>query len=711
VRVALALGLALLALAGALVIAKAPARVVATNSIKPRVNLSHLRQGEKACQGGEALPKGTSAVRLDVVSVVGPSVTVSASEGGRVLSEGTRGSGWTGAAVTVPVAPLAHAARDATLCLSIGPTREVLTMIGGLSPTAGIVLNGDVQTRGRVGVEYLAPGKRSWWSLALSVARHMGLGRAPSGTWVALAVALVMAFTAALGLGVAILALGSSADAGDPGPGRRARLLGALPRPFARVPGIAWACALVAFLNAACWSELSPPLQTPDEPAHFAYVQVLAETHRIPTHGVQFSPEEEAALTGLRHNFVQYVPNVGTISSRAQQRRLEDDLTHGYSRVGPGEAGTAASEPPLYYALETIPYELGSSGTLLVRLQLMRLLSALFGGLTALFAYLFVREALPGAPWAWTVGGLGVAFAPLLGFMSGAISPDALLATISAALFYVLARAFRRGLSPRLAGAIGVTLAAGSITKLNFFGLIPGTLAALVLLVFRIPRASRRRASAALAAALAIAVSPSLIYPGLASSASRPPLSVLSTTAVSETHQGSVLAEISYIWELFLPRLPGMANYFPGVSTWRQLWFNGLVGLYGWADTLFPVWVYEIALVPATLLALLCARELLRARTALRRRAGELAVYALMCAGVLALVGGASYPGDVFQHEGPFWEPRYFLPLLPLLGVLLALAARGAGRRWGPAAGMLIVALLLAHDLFSQLLVISRYYG
>ena len=99
----------------------------------------------------------------------------------------------------------------------------------------------------------------------------------------------------------------------------------------------------------------------------------------------------------------------------------------------------AANQPPLYYALQTIPYWLGSGGTLLDRLELMRLLSALMAGLTALFAYLFVCEALPGVSWAWTVGGLGVALAPLLGFMSGAVNPDAMLAAVSAGIFFLLA--------------------------------------------------------------------------------------------------------------------------------------------------------------------------------------------------------------------------------------------------------------------------------
>lgn len=67
--------------------------------------------------------------------------------------------------------------------------------------------------------------------------------------------------------------------------------------------------------------------------------------------------------------------------------------------------GVATSQPPLYYALETIPYEPASGETLLEdRIELMRLLSALMGGLTALFSFLFLGEALPGARWAWTVG-------------------------------------------------------------------------------------------------------------------------------------------------------------------------------------------------------------------------------------------------------------------------------------------------------------------
>jgi len=74
---------------------------------------------------------------------------------------------------------------------------------------------------------------------------------------------------------------------------------------------------------------------------------------------------------------------------------------------------------------------------------------------------------------------------------------------------------------------------------------------------------------------------------------------------------------------------------------------------------------------------------------------------------VLLIVGADDY---LHKIPGEYAEPRYLLPMLALWGAVLTLAARGAGRRWGPVAGVAIVSLVLAHDIFSQLLVISRYY-
>ncbi len=520
--------------------------------------------------------------------------------------------------------------------------------------------------------------------------------------------------------------------------GRARQLLADLPAELRRVPRAAWICALVAFLNAACWSIVSPPFEVPDEPSHFAYVQHLAETGHLPSGSSETFPHaEKAALNALLYSNIRFDPSAGTISSPAEQRTLEHALAAPLSRTGSAQAGVATSQPPLYYALETVPYKLASPGTLLDQLALMRLLSAAMGGLTALFAFLFLREVLPGARWAWTVGGLGVALAPLLGLMSGSVNPDALLFAVSAALFYCLARGFRRGLTPEFAVAIGAVLAAGILTKLTFLSLLPGAVLGLLALCLREARAGRngdrsgrhslrshprigqrrrrvspgfgqRAACASFALAGGVGASPILLYAIYNTLSGRPVLGALAGALNLSGKSGSVLKELGYIWQFYLPPLPGMHHYFHGFLTTRVLWFNGLVGLYGWLDTTFPNWVYTAALVPAGLIAALFARALYRYRGALRARLVELCVYLAIGLSVVGVIGV-----DDYIHHLPteYAEPRYLLPLLALWGPVLALAARGAGRRWGPVVGVLIVTLLLAHDLFSQLLVISRYYG
>jgi 4-amino-4-deoxy-L-arabinose transferase-like glycosyltransferase len=457
-----------------------------------------------------------------------------------------------------------------------------------------------------------------------------------------------------------------------------------------------------------CWSILTPPFQVTDEPTHFAYAQQLAENVKLPTSSEStFSPEEEAVLRDTRQYEVRQSPETHTISTAGEQQHLQNDLNQHLSRHGEGGVGGAYADPPLYYLLETIPYGLASSGTLLDQLESMRLLSALMAGITALFVFLFLRETLPAERWAWTVGALSVALTPLLGFISGAVNPDSMLTAVSAAIFYGLARAFHRGLTRPLAIVIGAMIAVGFLTKTNFLGLVPGILLGMIVLTVRASRNYGRTAYGSLGIALAIALAPVWIYVLINLLSGHAGLGVVSSVLKLKGAHGSIFSKISYAWQLYLPRLPGMTNYFPGLSTTRELWFNRGVGFYGWLDTTFPAWVNNLALVPAGILALLCVRALAISRVALRQRFAEISVYTVMGLGLLTLIGVSSY---IDSYEGLFADPRYLLPLLPLLGAGLVLAARGAGRRWGPAVGTLIILLFLAHNIFSQLLVAGRYY-
>jgi 4-amino-4-deoxy-L-arabinose transferase-like glycosyltransferase len=693
VRVALAIGLALTIIALVLVLSGAPVAVAPRDTGLVEAELASTRHGSGLCQSGETVPVGTVAIRLSLKALIGPRVEVHVFAGGSVLTSGERGGGWTAATVTVPVRRVAHTAAHAKVCVAFAVEDETVVMAGTPTPRSRAAVAGGGQVLpGRLNIEYLLPGHKSWWSLAFSIARHMGLGRAWAGTWVVLFV---------LGMMVVVLALTGW------------RVLGLMRAVRGRLPRAALACVLVACLNAVAWSFITPPFQVTDETDHFAYVQQLAATGLPPTSSrEEYSRSEQVALVGLRQFAVRLQPENHTIFAQAEQRELQEAMVRSdrLNQRPTGAAGLATGEPPLYYALQTIPYTL-AGGTVLDRLAVMRLFSALLAGVTALFVFLFVRETLPGVEWAWTVGGLAVAFAPLLGFVSGGVNPDAMLFAVSAALFYCLARAFRRGLTPRLALAIGGVAGIGLITKLNFIGLLPGVLVGLVVLALRASRgSSRARAAGSFALALSAMAIPVLAVMVVDAFAHRPLLGPAVGVATSDLgHHGSLLGEIAYLWQLYLPRLPGMASDFHSGFAPKEIWFDGYVGLYGWLDTTFPGWVYTIALIPAVLLAGFCARALLACRTALRGRLGELTVYAVIAVGLLAVIGLRSY-SEFPAFGASYGEARYLLPLLPLLAVLLALAARGGGRRWGPVLGASIVVLAFAHDIFSQLQVVARYY-
>ena len=700
----------------AAVLLQSPLTVAGTNPVPPPNATGFVRGGKTLCVSGGTIPQGTTAIRIPFEANVGPRVSVRVRSGARVSSTGARAAGW-GVTddVTVPIDRIAHTVSDATVCITAGPVSPYLlagsTILASSSPTSQ-------RLRGEsLHLEYLRSAHITWWSLAPAIAHHIGLGRAASGSWIAF---VALALMVAVVLLSSRLALGSVATrerserhcerARAQAPPKSSKSSFRAVAALRRVPRTAWLCALIACVNAVSWSILTPPFQVPDEQSHFAYTQQLAENHRLPVStALGYSPEENVVIDDLHQREVRRHPETRTISTVAEQQRLKEDLAEHPSRHGTGGVGGSAPDPPLYYLLEIVPYELGSAGTLLDQLALMRLLSALMAGLTALFSFLFIREALPRVPWAWTVGGLGVALSPLLGFMSGAVNPDAMLFAVSAAIFYCLARAFRRGLTRNLALATGALTAVGLLTKVNFVGLVPGVLLGLALLARRAARDGRPGAMRNLGLGLALAASPGCIYVLAQLLSNRPAFGVISETLRLETVQSSVSGAIGYVWQFYLPHLPGMSNQFPGLSIPRQVWFDKAVGLYGWLDTSFPPWVDSLALLPAGLIALLCARALLGGRDALRRRCAEVAVYAAIGAGLLVLIAISNFfaPREFLA----FAEPRYLLPLLPLLGVLLALAARGAGRRWGPAVGVLVVVLVLGHDIFSQLLVVARFYA
>jgi 4-amino-4-deoxy-L-arabinose transferase-like glycosyltransferase len=484
-------------------------------------------------------------------------------------------------------------------------------------------------------------------------------------------------------------------------------------RAFGRLPAACWACAAIAFANAALWATVTPPYQVPDEVAHLTYVQHLAEWKDLPggsrARGSDLTSEEVGVAAAAVPFNVE-----GRPTWSAQRLRRFREIEAGLDRRPGSTPPSAINNPPLYYLLAAVPYRLARSADALDVLFAMRLLSAILAAITVAASFMFVRELLPGRRWAPTVGALAVAFQPMFGFMSGGVNNDNLLYALAAVFIYLVARALRRGVDPGLALALGGVAAAGVLTKTSFVGLLPGGAFGVLVALLREPAPRRLRSLAGVAGGAAVFVVVTSLWLAASSvlfdrGASRTTAGLTDSYVTSGT---SLRGHLSYIWQVFLPALPGMQG-FPSMADSYPLWdtfVQGFVGRFGWWRFGFPPWVNQLGLGIYVGVVALAGAGLVRARAALRGRRLELLSYGLVAAGYVLLVEVAAYRYQVVTDTS-FEQARYLLPLLPFYGGLVAVAATAGGRRWGPPLGAFLVVVAMAHSLFAMLLVVGHYYG
>jgi 4-amino-4-deoxy-L-arabinose transferase-like glycosyltransferase len=475
-----------------------------------------------------------------------------------------------------------------------------------------------------------------------------------------------------------------------------------------RIPRAARVAALVALLNAIVWSLLVPPLQSFDEPVHVYYGQFLAETYNVPrpVQGSVLSEDEIAVVNAVRLFDVVGNPDGAPPWTGVEDGALNQALGSGLGRVSQGADGGVGAYPPLYYGLGALAYLATPSSNLLDRLEAMRLVSALLAAITAMFVCLFVRELLPGRPYASTAAGLVAAFQPLFGFMSGVFNPDIGLAAASAVLFFGIARAWRRGLTWPLGLVIGLALAAGFLCKLAMAAIVPGAVLSVLLLAWRW-KVWRPILTFGAGAGAPVAVyvllnstiwdRPALLGGGAAaSSAASPPKS-------------NIPEMLSFVWQSYLPRLPFMRDQFDVDFPLWDRYFVGWVGRFGWGDYKFPLWVSQVTL--GILLVLLVAAIVFAVsrRAELLRRWPEALSYAALAGGLLFLLGYAGY-GWKRDTGTDFEQGRYLLPLLALYAALVAAGLRGLGDRIGPTVASVLVTLAVAHSMWAQILTVVRFY-
>ena len=270
------------------------------------------------------------------------------------------------------------------------------------------------------------------------------------------------------------------------------------------------AIALIALANAASWALITPAFNAPDEPDHFAYAQYFAETghapERVPGPRPPYSTDQTMALNAVNVFSQIALPDGRPPWLGVQQSAWEHEVATTPHPAGNGGGYTTAAAPhqPAYYALLAPAYLAVSSQSIYSQLTAMRLVSALLGALVALCAFGVIREVLPRQPTAALAAGLLVTFQPMFGFISGAVNNDNGINAAAALALYLTIRALRRGLTWRIALALGATLAVAPLLKETGYEIYPAVAVGLLGMAWRRHRLRDTRAWAALAAAFLV---------------------------------------------------------------------------------------------------------------------------------------------------------------------------------------------------------------
>lgn len=682
-----------------------------TDSVNALTITPPIAAGTQACATGLNLPGGTARVQLAVVSgqPIRPrlQMTLRTSTGSSV-STVRAAAVTTGVSerVAFPIAPLAGRSASVPVVLCIKGRGGVFG-VGATPTTEGIqppLQIGGQSTLLRLAVWYLpgAGSTRSYLGELPTMLNRAALF-APGFVrpWL-----LVVIFLGLLPVtAVLVIRCLAVASAG-------------------RLRTLALWLYLVAVLNGAAWSLITPAFQAPDEVDHFAYVQSLAERGvkpgpytAPPAH--RWSTAEEDALLGTGTLTDHQLGDSRAPGLRADTGAYQQLVARNHPRPDDGGGGqTTSSYGPLYYLAVTPGYLIASGGSVFSQLEATRLISVLIGALACVFAYLTVRELAPRQAWAAALAGLVVALQPMYSFLSGALNNDIGVDAGAAAVAYLLIRATRRGLEPRAMLALGLLLGALPFVKGSAYELYPLAVLTVAAALWR-HRGLRRDTRGSTATGLALLVVPAAVTYALASALDdrltpappfgSPPATVTTASGSLSVPLHAPISYLTYLWEVFLPRLPGMTPRFPPGLPAQTIFTRRGWGAFGWYDVFFPGWVYRVlaaAMLGALVLGVLA---LWRERRFVSRRLIETAVLVLFPIVVIAAFEAVFYVPvmrSVVAEMG-----RYAFPALVPLAVLATGALFGFGRRRALAAGSILLVVLLAFGYASQALTLTAFFS
>jgi hypothetical protein len=480
-------------------------------------------------------------------------------------------------------------------------------------------------------------------------------------------------------------------------PPRRARVRrGAVRRVVA--PGRTFHPALVVLLvlaaaHGVAWAVVTAPLNGPDESAHFAYAQDLAENHQTPSGDTGTGSNSTAAATVMLQLNLQPIllhpEGKPTFSSIERTNAQLARAPAGTRKDGTGP-NAAASYPPLYYLYEAAAYDVSPARGLLGRMFFMRLATTLFLVVTVWLTWLIASE-LFARTWVRALATGLVALQPKLGSGAGVINPDLMLVMVSTGALLMGLRLVRHG--PALGRVLWLAVFAGAGALIHPRGLFlaPFAVIAVVLALWRFWPGWRRALSLS-GAVVAI----SMVGIGMAVAWSR----AHAGGGISENPVGGFSARqfVSYVWQFYLPKLGSM---YPAIGPpnygYRQVYIDSFFSQFASFSVSYRLVVLDTLQVLAGIGIIALWTTIVTRLPVVLARGREVSVCVVFFLGLMSLLHLVSYLNLRGSLE-PVLTGRYLLPAVALYGCAIAWVASSLPRRIGVVFGGLLLggALLLA---------------
>ncbi|HEX6651507.1 MAG TPA: DUF2142 domain-containing protein [Thermoleophilaceae bacterium] len=474
-------------------------------------------------------------------------------------------------------------------------------------------------------------------------------------------------------------------------------------------PPAALAFLLVAVLIAGCtWALVVPPFQAPDENAHVAYAQSIAERGELPGDPAgkfQSTEQSRGADAANADQTAQQLFVKPEWSVRRHDAWLKARFTHAQRSDG-GGSNPASTNPPLYYLYLVPAYELASGGDLFAQVSAMRLASVPFLLITVTAAWLLAGVVFGRRRPLQLAAASVPALLPMVTFVSASVTPDSALYALWGIALWLGARLVTRQGGRLDIVAICAVAALAVLTKATSYALLPAVAIAVITYAVRSGGGARRVLAACAVAAVTFAVVAGPWYV-VARIEDRPASGQLAGSAPASDVNFREFG--SYVLQYYLPRLPFLAEYAP-LQTHPQAyetWFRQSMGAFGWLETRWPLNVYRVLF--GIVLAIAVA-----AIVALARRWRRLDPMLLVFFGAAALVLVAGLHWSEYrlaQGSGVLAsQGRYLFPLLPIAGLAVASALTAVPARFRPGALGAFIGGLAAMQLFALALVATRFY-